>query len=75
MNQTEQSNLPTGGPGKGKSVSGKWVIAICFLIVLLDGLDTTSIAFVAPLLAREWGMPAAAFAPAFISTSIGAVIG
>lgn len=75
MNQTEQSNLPTGAPGKAKAVSGKWVIAICFLIVLLDGLDTTSIAFVAPLLAREWGMPPAAFTPAFISTSIGAVIG
>jgi AAHS family 4-hydroxybenzoate transporter-like MFS transporter len=52
-----------------------WTLAICFLIVLLDGLDTTSIAFVAPVIGREWGLAGAAFTPAFIATSVGAVIG
>ncbi len=52
-----------------------FTLVICFLIVLLDGLDTTSIAFVAPLLAREWGLPPAAFTPAFVATSLGAVVG
>jgi MFS transporter, AAHS family, 4-hydroxybenzoate transporter len=52
-----------------------WTLAICFLIVLLDGLDTTSIAFGAPVLGREWGLAGAAFTAAFIPTSVGAVIG
>ena len=52
-----------------------WTLAICFLIVLLDGLDTTSIAFVAPFLGRAWGLAGAAFTPAFVATSAGAVVG
>src|SRR5688572_11003472 len=54
----------------------RWtVVALCFLTVLLDGLDTTAIGFVVPTLAREWGLPPAAFTPAFVATSLGAVIG
>ncbi|WP_202312416.1 MFS transporter [Mesorhizobium sp. L-8-10] len=76
MNKTPKNELPAGPSWKGtEGMSRNWVIAICFVIVLLDGLDTTSIAFVAPVLAREWGIAAAAFTPAFIATSIGAVIG
>lgn len=52
-----------------------FTVALAFLIVLLDGLDTTAIAFVAPAMAREWGMATSAFTPAFVSTSVGAVIG
>lgn len=52
-----------------------WTLAIGFLVVLLDGLDTTSIAFVAPVLGRDWGLASAAFTPAFVATSIGAVAG
>jgi AAHS family 4-hydroxybenzoate transporter-like MFS transporter len=51
------------------------VVAICFLVVLLDGFDTLSISFVAPVLSQEWGVPPAAFTPAFVGTSVGAVIG
>lgn len=76
MNKIRKDKLPAAPSRKGaEGISRNWVIAICFLIVLLDGLDTTSIAFVAPVLAREWGIAAAAFTPAFIATSIGAVIG
>jgi AAHS family 4-hydroxybenzoate transporter-like MFS transporter len=52
-----------------------WTLTVAFLIVLLDGLDTTSIAFVVPVLGRDWGLPAAAFTPAFVATSVGAVVG
>jgi AAHS family 4-hydroxybenzoate transporter-like MFS transporter len=55
--------------------SSAWTVTVCFLVVLLDGLDTTSIAFVAPALTREWGISPAAFTPAFVATSIGAVVG
>jgi MFS transporter, AAHS family, 4-hydroxybenzoate transporter len=51
------------------------IIIICFMIVLFDGLDTISVTFVAPALASIWGTSAAAMAPAFLATSIGAVIG
>lgn len=50
-------------------------LAVCFTIVTLDGLDTTSIAFVAPVLSRAWNITPAAFTPAFVATSVGAVIG
>jgi MFS transporter, AAHS family, 4-hydroxybenzoate transporter len=50
-------------------------LSIFFLVVLLDGLDTTSISFVAPAISDAWGLAAAAFTPAFVATSVGAVIG
>lgn len=54
-----------------------WLVtaALCFLTILLDGYDTAVVSFTAPALAHDWGVPAAAFTPAFIATSLGAVIG
>lgn len=51
------------------------IVATCFLVVLVDGIDTISITFVAPTLAGIWGLPPAAMTPAFSGTSVGAVIG
>ena len=51
------------------------ILAICFLVVLFDGFDTISITFVAPKLAELWGVSPAAMTPAFLGTSLGAVIG
>ncbi len=51
------------------------VTVLCFLTILLDGYDTTVISFVAPSLAHDWSLPSAAFTPAFVATSLGAVIG
>jgi MFS transporter, AAHS family, 4-hydroxybenzoate transporter len=48
---------------------------LCFLTILLDGYDTSVISFAAPSLAHDWSLPAAAFTPAFVATSLGAVIG
>src|SRR5258708_7774350 len=49
--------------------------SLCFLTILLDGYDTAVVSFAAPRLAHDWSLPAAAFTPAFIATSLGAVIG
>lgn len=68
-----QSVTQIENPAAAKSSA--WTVTVCFLVVLLDGLDTTSIAFVAPALTREWGISPAAFTPAFVATSIGAVVG
>lgn len=58
------------------SAAIQWrIVIVCFLVIFFDGFDTTSIGFVVPILAREWGMPAAVFTSAFVATSLGAVIG
>jgi AAHS family 4-hydroxybenzoate transporter-like MFS transporter len=48
---------------------------LCFMTILFDGYDTAVISFAAPSLAHDWSLPAAAFTPAFVATSLGAVIG
>lgn len=54
----------------------RWtVLVLCFLTILLDGFDTTSIGFVVPTLVKAWGLPPQAFTPAFVMTSLGAVVG
>lgn len=58
--------------------SGKaryWIPLLSFLAILFDGFDTTLIGIVVPTMSREWGLPPGAFTPAFIATSVGAVIG
>jgi AAHS family 4-hydroxybenzoate transporter-like MFS transporter len=50
-------------------------IVLCGLIALLDGLDTQAIAFVAPVVAREWGLDVAAFGPVFGSGLLGLMLG
>jgi AAHS family 4-hydroxybenzoate transporter-like MFS transporter len=50
-------------------------VILCFLTILLDGYDTGVVSFTAPTLAHDWGLPPAAFTPAFVATSLGAVIG
>ncbi len=48
---------------------------LCFLVILADGYDTAVISYAAPTLAHVWNVPPAAFTPAFVATSLGAVIG
>lgn len=51
------------------------VVTLCSLVVLLDGFDTQSISFAAPLLAPHIGVKLAAFGPIFGSAQIGQMIG
>jgi AAHS family 4-hydroxybenzoate transporter-like MFS transporter len=48
---------------------------LCFIVILLDGYDTGVISYTAPTLAHDWNLTPAAFTPAFVATSLGAVIG
>jgi len=50
-------------------------IVICALVALLDGFDTQSIAFAAPVMAREWALPIADFAPVFAAGLFGGLVG
>jgi len=51
------------------------VTALCFVIALLDGFDTQSIAFVAPRIAEDWGLSPSSFGPMFSSGLLGLTIG
>ncbi|MFM0336798.1 MFS transporter [Paraburkholderia fungorum] len=52
-----------------------FVLLICFLVIVLDGFNTTSISFVVPRLALEWRQAPALFTPVFVSTNVGAAVG
>jgi MFS transporter, AAHS family, 4-hydroxybenzoate transporter len=66
---------PSGGRESAPEIHNGFGLVVCFIVLLLDGFDTTSIAFVAPVLAGEWNIPVSALTPAFVATSVGAVIG
>lgn len=51
------------------------MLSLCFVVVLLDGFDTSVVALVAPVLAGQWALAPAALTPAFVATSVGAVVG
>jgi hypothetical protein len=41
------------------------LLVLCFLVVAVDGFDTTAIGFIAPALRTEWGATPAQLAPLF----------
>jgi AAHS family 4-hydroxybenzoate transporter-like MFS transporter len=51
------------------------VIALCFLIVAIDGFDTAAIGYIAPALRAEWGVSAAQLAPLFGAGLFGLMLG
>jgi len=52
-----------------------WVATVCGIIAMLDGFDTQGIAYVAPVIAREWRMNIAAFGPIFGAGLFGLLLG
>ncbi len=53
----------------------RYVLGICFFIVLIDGLDTQAAAFAAPLLAHEFAASKALLGPVFGASLFGSLIG
>jgi AAHS family 4-hydroxybenzoate transporter-like MFS transporter len=51
------------------------LVLICAAVLFLDGFDTTSIGFVAPSLAKEWGLTKGALGPVFSAGLFGLMIG
>lgn len=51
------------------------LILLLFLVAMLDGFDTQLIAFVAPAISAEWGMPLSSFGPIFSAGLLGTVFG
>jgi AAHS family 4-hydroxybenzoate transporter-like MFS transporter len=51
------------------------LLLTCAAVLFLDGFDTQAIGFVAPALAREWGVSKAALGPVFSAGLFGLMIG
>ena len=51
------------------------IVGFCALVAMLDGFDTQSIAYVAPVIAREWGLEISAFGPIFGAGLFGLMLG
>jgi AAHS family 4-hydroxybenzoate transporter-like MFS transporter len=53
----------------------KVVVILCAIIAMLDGFDTQAIAFVAPAIAEDWGVPKNEFGPVFSAALVGLAVG
>lgn len=51
------------------------VILLCALVVMVDGFNTQSIAFVAPAIVSAWHLPAAMFTSVFAAGLLGSLFG
>ena len=51
------------------------LLLICAAVLFLDGFDTQAIGYVAPALAKEWGLTKAALGPVFSAGLFGLMIG
>ena len=51
------------------------LLLTCAAVLFLDGFDTQAIGFVAPALAREWGLSKGALGPVFSAALFGLMIG
>ena len=51
------------------------VIALCGLLMFLDGFDTQIISYAAPFIAKEWGLPRQALGSIFSSALAGLMVG
>lgn len=75
MDAKDKQAVTDGDPGHKQSSGWLWALLVCFLVIVLDGFNTTSISFVVPKLAHDWGLAPARFTPVFVATNIGAAIG
>ncbi len=51
------------------------VVAICFVLNMLDGMDVVLMSYAAPVLAEEWSIPGAALGAVFSAALIGMTFG
>jgi AAHS family 4-hydroxybenzoate transporter-like MFS transporter len=51
------------------------IVIVCGLIAMLDGFDTQAIAFLAPEIALQWGVPFAGFGAVFGAGLVGGMLG
>lgn len=61
---------------ESRITSRQWlVVGLCFLVAMLDGIDTASMGFVAPSLMADWHISRVAFGPVMSAVLLGFAIG
>jgi AAHS family 4-hydroxybenzoate transporter-like MFS transporter len=75
MNAKDPKPSIEGGVEKTRRAGPMLALLVCFLVIVVDGFNTTSISFVVPKLAHEWHLAPALFTTVFVATNIGAAIG
>jgi AAHS family 4-hydroxybenzoate transporter-like MFS transporter len=53
----------------------KRLLLLCFLVIAIDGFDTSIIGFIAPAVRAEWGLAVARLGPLFASGLFGLMLG
>jgi AAHS family 4-hydroxybenzoate transporter-like MFS transporter len=51
------------------------VVALCGLVLFIDGFDTMAMSYIMPLIAKDWGIPKAMMGTLFSSTLVGLMVG
>jgi MFS transporter, AAHS family, 4-hydroxybenzoate transporter len=51
------------------------IVLLCGFVMFIDGFDTQAISYMAPLIAREWGLSRQLLGPIFSSALVGLMIG
>jgi MFS transporter, AAHS family, 4-hydroxybenzoate transporter len=51
------------------------VLALCFIIMIIDGFDAQAVGFVAPIISVAWGISKASFSPVFVAGLLGMALG
>ena len=75
MNAKDPQPPMADGPDNTRTAGRNLSLLVCFLVIVLDGFNTTSISFVVPTLTHAWGLAPALFTSVFVATNIGAALG
>jgi AAHS family 4-hydroxybenzoate transporter-like MFS transporter len=51
------------------------VLALCLIVMIIDGFDAQAVGFVAPLISMEWAVPKASFSAVFAAGLLGMALG
>lgn len=75
MNRTESIDVEHFIEANGLSAFHVVVMALCFLVVLIEGVDIGLIAYIAPAVRHEWGFSLVELSPVFAAALFGTAVG
>jgi MFS transporter, AAHS family, 4-hydroxybenzoate transporter len=75
MGEKKIVHVPDIVNGKSVGLYQLAVIALCGMLMFIDGFDTQAISYMAPFMAKEWGIPRDALGPIFSSALVGLMVG
>lgn len=76
MNKTEDAfDVPAFINSRPIGAVQYGIVVLCALVMFLDGLDTQAISYMAPMIAKEWGLSREVLGPIFSSALAGLMLG